>query len=280
MRNVYILLFSCCLVSADLVTSPYLAYQDSYGQYSFGYSAPGSARSEIRTLNGETRGIYSYVDDAGVIQTTQYIADDKNGFRVAATNLPQAPLPQLIYQQENLPTIVAARINPLQKVVVTKEEGKVGEKNIFLQGPQPLEKKVELGLQLPQNKTSEATKSSSGQIIPESILNSRVPIFRISQDKIVIDPYLIQRPIKIQDSSLTPADTTLQTNQESKKNSEQVNTKESPAPLKEQPKPEGQDKPADLSKEVITPVDIVPLNTPLIKYAHIPTLHYIVYKNA
>lgn len=92
---VQVLLFSCSLVSFGLAkpTAPILGYQDSYGQYSFGYSAPGSARSEIRTLNGETRGVYSYVDDAGFIQTTQYTADSKNGFRVAATNLPQAPLP-------------------------------------------------------------------------------------------------------------------------------------------------------------------------------------------
>ena len=89
------LLLFCCLVSSGSAESarPILGYQDSYGQYSFGYSAPSSARSEVRTSNGETRGVYSYIDDAGVIQTTQYTADSKNGFRVTATNLPQAPLP-------------------------------------------------------------------------------------------------------------------------------------------------------------------------------------------
>ena len=37
------------------------------------------------------QGTYSYVDANGVVQTTNYIADDY-GFRVAATNLPQAPV--------------------------------------------------------------------------------------------------------------------------------------------------------------------------------------------
>lgn len=87
----------------------FLGYQDSLGQYSFGYSAPGSARSEVRTANGATRGTYSYVDATGVIQTTQYIADGEHGFQVIATNLPQAPLPV-----QDTPEVVAARTAHLQ----------------------------------------------------------------------------------------------------------------------------------------------------------------------
>lgn len=87
----------------------FLGYQDSLGQYSFGYSAPGSARSEVRTSNGATRGTYSYVDETGVIQTAQYVADGENGFRVFATNLPQAPLPV-----QDTPEVTAARIAHLQ----------------------------------------------------------------------------------------------------------------------------------------------------------------------
>lgn len=37
------------------------------------------------------QGTYSYVDANGIVQTTNYIADG-HGFRVAATNLPQAPV--------------------------------------------------------------------------------------------------------------------------------------------------------------------------------------------
>lgn len=86
----------------------FLGYQDSLGQYSFGYSAPGSARSEVRTSNGATRGTYSYVDETGVIQTAQYVADS-DGFRVFATNLPQAPLPV-----QDTPEVMAARTAHLQ----------------------------------------------------------------------------------------------------------------------------------------------------------------------
>ncbi|KZC07869.1 Cuticle protein 6 [Dufourea novaeangliae] len=100
-----ILLSICCLLSSGLAkpAAPLLNYQDSKGQYSFGYSAPDSARSEIRTLNGETRGAYSYIDDAGVVQSAQYTADT-GGFRIAATNLPQAPLPVQDTQE-----VIAAR---------------------------------------------------------------------------------------------------------------------------------------------------------------------------
>lgn len=87
----------------------FLSYQDSLGQYSFGYSAPGSARSEVRTSNGATRGSYSYVDETGVIQTAQYFADSENGFQVIATNLPQAPLPV-----QDTPEVMAARTEHLQ----------------------------------------------------------------------------------------------------------------------------------------------------------------------
>ncbi|XP_012529819.2 uncharacterized protein LOC105832991 [Monomorium pharaonis] len=99
-----------CLVAPGFARPPvFLSYQDSLGQYSFGYSAPGSARSEVRTSNGATRGTYSYVDETGVIQTAQYFADGENGFQVIATNLPQAPLPV-----QDTPEVMAARTAHLQ----------------------------------------------------------------------------------------------------------------------------------------------------------------------
>ncbi|TGZ57637.1 Cuticle protein 6 [Temnothorax longispinosus] len=103
-----------CLIATGFAKPPppvpvFLSYQDSLGQYSFGYSAPGSARSEVRTSNGATRGTYSYVDGTGVIQTAQYVADGENGFRVIATNLPQAPLPV-----QDTPEVMAARTAHLQ----------------------------------------------------------------------------------------------------------------------------------------------------------------------
>ncbi|KYM77596.1 Cuticle protein 6 [Atta colombica] len=109
MKNVFLFIFYC-LISTGFAKPPvFLNYQDSLGQYSFGYSAPGSARSEVRTSNGATRGTYSYVDGTGVIQTAQYFADSENGFQVIATNLPQAPLPV-----QDTPEVMAARTAHLQ----------------------------------------------------------------------------------------------------------------------------------------------------------------------
>lgn len=108
----------------------FLSYQDSLGQYSFGYSAPGSARSEVRTSNGATRGTYSYVDETGVIQTAQYFADGENGFQVIATNLPQAPLPV-----QDTPEVMAARtahLQALELAIKRDEEAQRREENALV----------------------------------------------------------------------------------------------------------------------------------------------------
>merc|ERR1712223_834247 len=65
--------------------------QDEFGQFSFGYQNINSARSESKDAFGVARGSYQYVDANGVLQTVNYISDDVNGFRVAATNVPVAP---------------------------------------------------------------------------------------------------------------------------------------------------------------------------------------------
>ena len=72
------------------VSSQYHA-QDELGQYSYGYAGGPSAKAESKSLDGVTRGSYSYVDANGVVQYVAYTADAVNGFRVAATNLPVAP---------------------------------------------------------------------------------------------------------------------------------------------------------------------------------------------
>ncbi|KAH8297545.1 hypothetical protein KR054_002299 [Drosophila jambulina] len=66
--------------------------QDQLGQYSYGYAEPLSSKQETRTLDGITRGSYSYRDAAGKLQTVDYVADNE-GFHVAATNLPKAIVP-------------------------------------------------------------------------------------------------------------------------------------------------------------------------------------------
>lgn len=59
----------------------------------FRYSGGPSAKEETRTADGITRGSYSYIDGHGLVQTTSYVSDPVNGFRVAATNLPVGPSP-------------------------------------------------------------------------------------------------------------------------------------------------------------------------------------------
>ncbi|XP_033203397.1 cuticular protein 16 [Bombus vancouverensis nearcticus] len=63
--------------------------QDSLGQYDYSYTGDSSAKTESRSLDGTTRGAYSYIDPNGLLQQVHYVADH-NGFRVMATNLPQA----------------------------------------------------------------------------------------------------------------------------------------------------------------------------------------------
>ncbi|XP_049315210.1 uncharacterized protein LOC125778994 [Bactrocera dorsalis] len=65
--------------------------QDSNGFYSYGYSADQSAKAEYLSLDGSSRGFYSYVDADGKLQTVKYEAGRNQGFKAAATNLPKAP---------------------------------------------------------------------------------------------------------------------------------------------------------------------------------------------
>ncbi|KAK3871762.1 hypothetical protein Pcinc_023107 [Petrolisthes cinctipes] len=83
--------------------------QDQLGQYAYGYVGAASTAHEVRTLDGAVRGSYTYLDADGKLQTATYVADEK-GFRVEATNLPQAPL--------NVPS---ANINLPQPVKATPE---------------------------------------------------------------------------------------------------------------------------------------------------------------
>merc|ERR1711910_65092 len=79
------------LVPAVAPPSSQFHAQDEFGQFSFGYQNINSARSETKDAFGVTRGSYQYVDANNGVQTVHYTADDVNGFRVAATNVPVAP---------------------------------------------------------------------------------------------------------------------------------------------------------------------------------------------
>ena len=69
--------------------------QDNIGGYNYGYSTDTSSKQEVRTPDGIVSGTYSYVDANGILQTVNYISDAE-GFKVAATNLPQAPVADVV----------------------------------------------------------------------------------------------------------------------------------------------------------------------------------------
>lgn len=78
-------------VPVSYIASPLPTYTHAQntltGEYAYNYAGGPSAKEEIKTLDGVTRGAYSYVDGFGIVQSAQYVADD-NGFRVVATNVP------------------------------------------------------------------------------------------------------------------------------------------------------------------------------------------------
>ncbi|XP_026464494.1 cuticle protein 7-like [Ctenocephalides felis] len=123
------------LYQTPYIASPYLATpyvagghlstqyhsQDDFGQYAYGYNNGFDSKTEHRSLDGVTRGSYSYVDPEGKLQSVHYTADAVNGFRVAATNLPEdsGSVPSAI---EYTPEVAQARAEHLKAV----EQAKAG----------------------------------------------------------------------------------------------------------------------------------------------------------
>jgi len=95
--------------------------QDEIGQYNYGYSNQDSAKSELRTADGVVTGSYSYVDANGIIQTTNYISDAL-GFRVAATNLPVAPVAEAVAVAAEAPAAEAVAVEAKAEPVVVAAE--------------------------------------------------------------------------------------------------------------------------------------------------------------
>lgn len=113
--------YTAGVVPALDVASQYHS-QDSLGQYSYGYTGGLSSKAESRSLDGVTRGAYSYVDANGVVQSVQYTADGINGFQVAATNLPVAPAAKAIELKpvEDTPEVTKAKTEHLAAVEEVK----------------------------------------------------------------------------------------------------------------------------------------------------------------
>ncbi|KAK2577060.1 hypothetical protein KPH14_005875 [Odynerus spinipes] len=88
--------------------------QDGSGSYRYSFTGPHHAKTESN-LNGVTQGGYSYIDANGILQTVSYTADDQNGFRVSASNLPQAPKDDR-EQVQDTPEVAAAKRNHLEEL--------------------------------------------------------------------------------------------------------------------------------------------------------------------
>ncbi|XP_076630451.1 cuticular protein 16 [Colletes latitarsis] len=88
--------------------------QDGSGGYHYSFTGPHHAKSES-SLNGITQGGYSYIDANGILQTVSYTADDENGFRVSASNLPQPPKNDLQTIQDT-PEVALAKKNHLEEL--------------------------------------------------------------------------------------------------------------------------------------------------------------------
>lgn len=99
----------------------------------------------MKTLDGVTRGTYSYIDSNAQLQTVNYVADSL-GFRVAATNLPQqvvdnneAPVDnaQPPRQVEDTPAVQQARSEHLAAVALARSQS--SDSGSELEAPEPVE---------------------------------------------------------------------------------------------------------------------------------------------
>lgn len=150
--------------------------QDSLGQYTYGYEGGPSAKNEVRSLDGVTRGSYSYVDPEGKLQSVAYTADALNGFRVAATNLPEAPkelvsTPLIAPEPvQDTPEVVKARADHLAIV----EQGGVAPLPVLRSNLPELEsvkETEEVALAREQHmKAIEDAKMNKGPVVPKSEL--------------------------------------------------------------------------------------------------------------
>lgn len=147
--------------------------QDSLGQYTYGYEGGPSAKNEVRSLDGVTRGSYSYVDPEGKLQSVAYTADSLNGFRVAATNLPEGPkelvAAPLIAPEpvKETPEVAKARAEHLAIV----EQGGVAPLPVLrsaLPELEPVEETVEVKMAREEHlKAIEDAKMGKGPVAPK-----------------------------------------------------------------------------------------------------------------
>jgi Insect cuticle protein len=150
--------------------------QDALGQYSYGYSGGPSAKSEVKTFDGVTSGSYSYVDAENKLQTVNYVSDAVNGFRVAATNLPSAPVDnaQAPVPVEDTAEVKQARSEHLAAVAKAQNEAESEP----LEAPKPVEDTEEVKQARSEHlqAVEEAKARSSGDGSDATVLQQTVAV--------------------------------------------------------------------------------------------------------
>uniref|UniRef100_A0A182PIK1 Uncharacterized protein n=1 Tax=Anopheles epiroticus TaxID=199890 RepID=A0A182PIK1_9DIPT len=134
-------LYAAGLAPAPLAAATYIAAgpaelysqyhaQDELGQYSYGYNGGLSAKAESKSFDGVTRGSYSYLDAENKLQTVAYTADALNGFRVAASNLPVAPVETRTAPEpvKDTPEVAAAKADHMAAIEEAKLRNAAAEK--------------------------------------------------------------------------------------------------------------------------------------------------------
>merc|ERR1712024_288552 len=110
--------------------------QSEMGEHGYGYVNGESSKQEFKTADGIVQGTYSYVDANGILQTVNYISDAE-GFKVAATNLPKAPVADVV--AKTAPDVApTAYVAPAPVIAAATDDMEVvAAKEIPLVGPTP-----------------------------------------------------------------------------------------------------------------------------------------------
>lgn len=158
------------------ITSQYHS-QDELGQYSYGYNGGLSAKSETKSLDGITRGAYSYLDAEGKLQSVEYTADALNGFRAIASNMPVAPIetrtaPLPVMET---PEVAQARADHM----VAYEEAKVRAAAAPEMPEMVMEKKIEEPM----------TKTITPEFVAPATIAAPLPLLRTSADAFESRPF-------------------------------------------------------------------------------------------
>ncbi|XP_055624616.1 cuticle protein 19.8-like [Toxorhynchites rutilus septentrionalis] len=128
--QVYAAIPATTIITAPAELTSQFHAQDELGQYSYGYNGGLSAKTEAKSLDGVTRGSYSYVDPENKVQTVTYTADSANGFRAEASNMPVAPVETRIAPEpvQDTPEVSQAKAEHLAAVEETKLRNAAADK--------------------------------------------------------------------------------------------------------------------------------------------------------